>query len=41
METPPNSYNSVFPNSLIVRLEASLNVLDVPSFTKSLMIDLV
>ena len=35
------SYNSIFPNSLIVRFEASLNLSDVPFFPKSSLIDLV
>ena len=39
LEISPNSYNSIFHNSLIVRLDASLNVFDFPSFPKSLVID--
>ena len=39
LEIIPNSYNSIFHNSLIVRLDTSLNVFDFPSFSNSLVID--
>ena len=36
-----NSYNSMLPNSSIVRLDSSMNVLDIHFISKSLMMDLV
>ena len=41
LHVSPGSCNSMLPVSLIVRLDASLNVMDIPCFSKSLMMELV